>query len=145
MGQKLIPRVIIWDEVCTVPRPTLETFLGWLEGWGVQIICCPKSPEKCRTAGSASGVCQQTATMKRWRLIIEPKNPFSKPSKTIPLRSDKIQCQKIRKAFPGCLGWERFVEAWRLCDLILTSRVKIHDRAQMLLFERHGEYFPDTS
>ncbi|MEW8688764.1 MAG: AAA family ATPase [Candidatus Thiodiazotropha sp.] len=60
MGQKFIPRVIIWDEVCTVPRPTLETFLDWLEGRGVQIICCgyqeqpPQSPEKCRTTGSAS-------------------------------------------------------------------------------------------
>ena len=25
MGQKFIPRMIIWDEVCRVPRPTLET------------------------------------------------------------------------------------------------------------------------
>ncbi|MEW8689164.1 MAG: hypothetical protein AB2556_25360, partial [Candidatus Thiodiazotropha sp.] len=36
MGQKYIPRVIIWDEVCTVPRPILETFLDWLDGRGVQ-------------------------------------------------------------------------------------------------------------
>ena len=35
-GQKIIPRVIIWDEVCTVPRPTLETFLDCLEGRGLQ-------------------------------------------------------------------------------------------------------------
>ena len=40
MGQKFVPRVIIWDEVCTVPRLTLETFLDWLEGQGVQVICC---------------------------------------------------------------------------------------------------------
>ena len=38
--QKFIPRVIIWDVVFTVPRPTLETFLGWLEGRGVKVICC---------------------------------------------------------------------------------------------------------
>ena len=31
MGQKFVPRVIIWDEVCTVPRPILETFLAWLD------------------------------------------------------------------------------------------------------------------
>ena len=31
MGQKFIPRVIIWDEVCTVPWPILETFCDWLE------------------------------------------------------------------------------------------------------------------
>ena len=46
---------------------------------------------------------------------------------------------------PGCLGWERFVEAWKPCDLILTSRLKVRDRAQKLLFERHEEYFPETS
>ena len=40
MGQNFVPRVIIWEEVCTVPRPTLETFLDWLEGRGVQVICC---------------------------------------------------------------------------------------------------------
>lgn len=40
MGQKYIPRVIIWDEVCTVPRPALETFLDWLNQRGVQVICC---------------------------------------------------------------------------------------------------------
>ncbi|MEW8689068.1 MAG: AAA family ATPase, partial [Candidatus Thiodiazotropha sp.] len=40
MWQKYIPRVIIWDEVCTVPRPLLETFLHWLDGRGVQVICC---------------------------------------------------------------------------------------------------------
>ena len=37
------------------------------------------------------------------------------------------------------------MEAWKLCDLILTSRLKVRDRAQKLLFERHEKYFPDTS
>ena len=40
MGQKFIPCLIIWDEVCTVPHPALETFLDWLEGRGIQVICC---------------------------------------------------------------------------------------------------------
>lgn len=33
------PHVIDCDEVCTVPRPILETFLGWLDQRGVQVIC----------------------------------------------------------------------------------------------------------
>ena len=37
------------------------------------------------------------------------------------------------------------MEAWKPCDLILTSRLKARDRAQKLLFERHKKYFPDTS
>ncbi|MEW8688031.1 MAG: hypothetical protein AB2556_19645 [Candidatus Thiodiazotropha sp.] len=34
------------------------------------------------------------------------------------------------------------MEAWRPGDLILTSRQKVHDRAQQLLFERHWKAFP---
>ena len=37
------------------------------------------------------------------------------------------------------------MEAWKPCDVILTSRQKVRDRAQRLLFERHEKYFPDTS
>ncbi|MEW8688739.1 MAG: hypothetical protein AB2556_23225 [Candidatus Thiodiazotropha sp.] len=35
MRLKYILRMIIWDEVCTVPQPILETFLDWLDGRGV--------------------------------------------------------------------------------------------------------------
>ncbi|MEW8689184.1 MAG: hypothetical protein AB2556_25460 [Candidatus Thiodiazotropha sp.] len=37
------------------------------------------------------------------------------------------------------------MEAWKPGALILTSRQKVRDRAQQLLFERHEEYFPDTA
>ena len=81
MGQKFILRLIIWDEVCTMPRLTLETALGWLEGQASRSSAVatsgsrPQSPEKCHTAGSASGVYQQTATMKRSRFTTEPNTP----------------------------------------------------------------------
>ena len=47
------------------------------------------------------------------------------PKKRIRLQPDKVQCQKIRKVLPGCLVWERLLEAWKPCDLILTSRLKV--------------------
>ena len=50
--------------------------------------------------------------------------------KRIRLQPDKFQCQEIRKVLPGFFGRERFVEAWKPCDLILTSRLKDWDRAQ---------------
>ena len=50
----------------------------------------------------------------------------------------------MRKALPVCLGWERFLEAWKPCDLILTSKKKVRDWAQALLFKCHEEHFPDT-
>ncbi|MEW8689419.1 MAG: hypothetical protein AB2556_26645, partial [Candidatus Thiodiazotropha sp.] len=37
------------------------------------------------------------------------------------------------------------MEAWKPCDLILTSRLEVRDRAQKLLYKRHEEHFPDTS
>ena len=74
------------------------------------------------------------------------KDPLLKAlKKDIRLQPDQVQCRAMRKALPGCLGWERFVEAWKPCYLILTSRQKVRDRAQRLLFERYEKYFPDTS
>ena len=56
MGQ-FIPRVIIWDVVCTVPRPTLKTFLDCLEGRGVQVICCGDQGQPPPIAGEMPHDC----------------------------------------------------------------------------------------
>ena len=40
MGQKFIPRNIIWDEICTVPMPILEIFLEWLKVRDVHLVLC---------------------------------------------------------------------------------------------------------
>ena len=40
MGEKKFPRIIIWDEVCTVPRHILQMFLDYLLEQGCQVICC---------------------------------------------------------------------------------------------------------
>ena len=53
MGQKYISRVIILDEVCTVPRPVLETFLDWLDQRGVQVICCGDQGQPPPIAGES--------------------------------------------------------------------------------------------
>ena len=49
------------------------------------------------------------------------KDPLLKTlKKRIRLQPDKTQCREVRKALPGCLGWERFLEAWKPYDLIFT-------------------------
>ena len=50
----------------------------------------------------------------------------------------------MRQALPRCLGWDRFIEAWKPSDLILTSRQKVHDQVQALLFEKHKKDFQNT-
>ncbi|MEW8688981.1 MAG: hypothetical protein AB2556_24445 [Candidatus Thiodiazotropha sp.] len=48
----------------------------------------------------------------------------------IRLQPDRVQCQAMRKAQPACLGWDRFMEASKPGDLILTSKQKVCDRAR---------------
>ena len=53
MGQKFIPRVIIWDEVCTVHLSILKTSPTWLEQRGVQVICCGDQGQPPPIAGES--------------------------------------------------------------------------------------------
>ena len=135
-----------------MPRPTLETFLDWLEGRGVQVICYGDQGQPPPIAGEMSldwlsALAQQPANyFEEVEVDHRAKDRLLKAlKKRIRLQPDMVQCQEIRKVLPGCLGWERFIEAWKPCDLILTSRLNVRDRAQKLLFERHEEYFPETS
>ncbi|MEW8689376.1 MAG: AAA family ATPase, partial [Candidatus Thiodiazotropha sp.] len=116
MRQKYIPRVIIWDEVCTVPRPILGTWLQRRADYYEEVLADHRAKEPALKA------------LKR----------------EIRLQPDRVQCRAMRKVLPTCLGWDRFMEAWKPGDLILTSRQKVRDPAQQLLFERNVEYFPYT-
>ncbi len=40
MGEKYIPKYIIWDEICTVSLETLKTFLEWLLTKNTAVIMC---------------------------------------------------------------------------------------------------------
>ncbi|MEW8689050.1 MAG: AAA family ATPase [Candidatus Thiodiazotropha sp.] len=144
MGQKYIPRVIIWNEVCTVSQPILETFLDCLDGRGVQVVFCDDQGQPPPIAGE-----MQHDWLRRradyYEVLADhrAKEPALKALKReIRLQPDRVQCQAMRKALPACLGWDRFMEAWKPGNLILTSRQKVGDRAQQLLFERHQEAFP---
>ncbi|CAG8846723.1 3851_t:CDS:2, partial [Racocetra persica] len=38
--EKKFPQVVIWDEVCTVPKHILEMFINYLLKHKCQVICC---------------------------------------------------------------------------------------------------------
>ena len=40
MGEKFIPVVIIWDEMCTVSLDVLHMFLDWLLRVNTKLILC---------------------------------------------------------------------------------------------------------
>ncbi|KAJ7387316.1 hypothetical protein OS493_004300 [Desmophyllum pertusum] len=127
MGQKFVPRVIIWDEVCTVPVKILQVFLEWLKQRGVQVICCGDHGQPPPISGiSPHGWLRLKASYyEEVKEDYRAKDEDLKALKRcIRFQSDKVQCQLMRRALPVCQGWDRFVERWRPGDLILASRTK---------------------
>ena len=146
MGHKYIPRVIIWDEVCTVPRPILETFLDWLDSRGVQVICCGDQGQPEPIAGEAphEWLCEHVDYYEEITDDHRAKCPELRALKmVIRLQPDEIQCQEMRKVLTACRGWDDFVQAWHPRDLILVSRKIPRDRAQVLLFQHHKVAYPN--
>ena len=140
------------------PGQILETFLKWLEHKGVKsfvaVIKVSHRPSQERFLTTGCGKVQ--INTRRSKKTTEQKTSLKVFKKIIRLRSDKVQCQVMRKAIPCCLGRNRFVldEIWDLSqflrvslpilvtnwkpgDLSLTSRQNVRDLAQKLLSQRH--------
>ncbi|MEW8689172.1 MAG: AAA family ATPase [Candidatus Thiodiazotropha sp.] len=144
MGAKYIPRVIIWDKVCTVPRPILETFLDWLDDRGVQVVCCGDQGQQPPIAGEMPHDWLLRKGDYHEEVLVDHRSKelaLKALKRGIRLQPDRVKCQAMRKVLPTSLGRNRFMEAWKPGDLILTSRHKVRDRAQQLLFKRHREAF----
>ncbi|MEW8689001.1 MAG: hypothetical protein AB2556_24545, partial [Candidatus Thiodiazotropha sp.] len=122
----------------------LETFLYWLDSRGVQVVCCVDQGQPPPIAGQMPHDWLQPRADFYEEVLADhrAKEPALKALKReIRLQPDRVQCRAMRKALLACLGWDRFIEAWKPGDLILTSRQKVCDRAQRLLFERHEKHF----
>ena len=131
MGQKYILRVIIWDEVCTVPKPMLETFLDWLDQRGVQVIYCGDQGQPPPIAGESQHDWLRERVDYYEEMTVDYRSKcddLRALQKAIRLQPDKVQCREMRKALPQCLGWDRFVNEWQPHDIILVSSKAPCDR-----------------
>ena len=145
MGQKFVPRVIIWDEVCTVPRNILETFLDWLDLRSVQVICCGDQGQTPPIAGEAPHDWLKERCDYYEEITADHRSRCDKLKalkRAIRLQPDRAQCKEMRKALPACWGWNDFIEEWHPHDLILVPRKAPRDRTQVLLFEHQKNAFP---
>ena len=146
MGQKFIPRVIIWDEICTVPRLIIETFLEWLDSRGVQVVCCGDQGQPPPIAGESPHNWLRENANYYEEITVDHRakdEDLKSLKRSIRLQDDRVQCQEMRKALPRCLGWTDFIERWTPTDLTLVTRTAVRDRAQELLFARHRENFSE--
>ncbi|MEW8688969.1 MAG: hypothetical protein AB2556_24385 [Candidatus Thiodiazotropha sp.] len=108
--------MIILDEVCTVPRPILETFIDWLDSTGVQVVCCGDQGQPPPIAGEMphDWLLRRADYYEEDLAEHRAKEPALKALKRdIRLQPDRVQCRAMRKALPACLGWDRFMEAWK--------------------------------
>lgn len=106
MGQKKVPKVIIWDEICTVPRPILQIFLEWLDQKKVQVVCCGDQGQPPPTTGESSHdwLCGHATYYKEVLQDYRAKDEaLESLKKAMRLKSDKVQCLEMRKALPSCL------------------------------------------
>ena len=101
MGQKYFPRVIILDDVCTVPRPTLETFLDWLGQKGLQVVCCGDQGQPPPIADDTPHDWFRQHVDYYEEVEVEALKTLKK---VILLKLDKVQYQEMRKALPSSLG-----------------------------------------
>ena len=145
MGQKFVPRVVVWDEVCTVSRPILETFLEWLDSRGVQVICCGDQGQPPPITGEAPHDWLRKTAGYYEEITVDHRakeEDLRALKRAMRLQPDRVQCREMRRAIPKCDGWDDFLAAWTPSDLILITRKVPRDRAQELLFERHRQAFP---
>ncbi|MEW8689012.1 MAG: hypothetical protein AB2556_24600 [Candidatus Thiodiazotropha sp.] len=111
-------------------RPILETFPDWLDSKGVQVVCCGDQGQPPPIAGEMPHDWMQRRADYYEEVLADhrAKEPAMKALKRdIRLQPDRVQCRAMRKALPTYLGWDRFMEAWKPGDLILTSRQKVRD------------------
>ena len=104
LRQKYVPRVIISDEICTVPRPILDTFLGWLDQRGVQLICCCDQGQPPSIAGEMprDWLSQHVDYFEEIGVDHRAKAEALRDlKKVIRLQPDRVQCQEMRKAALG--------------------------------------------
>jgi hypothetical protein len=144
MGEKFIPAVVIWDEICTVSLEVLQLFLYWLLRASGTVIMCgdhgqpPPFVGKCPHDWLKGFVDYYEEIDTDHRALDEPLREFKK---LIRLQPDKIQCEIAREIIPETT-MNDFWEAWRPNDLIIASRKIVRDTLQKKLFQLHKEKFP---
>ena len=106
-------RPIAWPKRCgpgasrllPLERPErLETFLDWLEGRGVQVICCGDQGQPPPIAGEIphDWLREHVNYYKEVEVDHRAKDPLIKALKRdIRLQPDRVQCRAMRKALPG--------------------------------------------
>ncbi|KAL3877909.1 hypothetical protein ACJMK2_035551 [Sinanodonta woodiana] len=144
MGDKFIPEIVIWDEICTVSEETLKLFLDWLSKKNTKIILCGDPGQPPPFSGNSphewlkSYVDYHEEVTTDYRSLDEQLRELKSK---IRLQSNKTQCEILRTSIAET-PLDEFWKSWNPSDVIIASRKIVRDELQNKLFKLHEKKFP---
>jgi hypothetical protein len=129
MGEKYIPKYIIWDEIDTVSLEILKPFLDWLLLKNTAVNMCCDHGQPPPFVGQSphewlkNNVDYYEEINDDHRAIDEPLKELKRLIRLLP---DKIQCEIMRKLITETT-MNDFLNSWRPADLIVASRKIVRD------------------
>ncbi|RHZ67022.1 hypothetical protein Glove_303g126 [Diversispora epigaea] len=124
MGEKKFPRVVIWDEVCTVPKHILEMFINYLLEHKCQVICCGDDAQPPSFFGEMPHDWLKKNANYYEEVEIDYRGKCFKLrelKKTMRRKNNRVQSDLFRGTLPVIEKWEYLKAEWKPSDRILSA------------------------
>jgi ATP-dependent exoDNAse (exonuclease V) alpha subunit len=145
MGDKYIPKIIVWDEICTVSLDNLRLFFDWLVTKNTAVVMCGDHGQPPPFVGPSPhewlkrSVDYYEEITDDHRALDSTLREFKN---LIRLQPNKIQCEVMRNIISET-SLNDFWDTWRPNDLIVASRKIVRDTLQQKLYILHKEKFAE--
>ena len=146
MGEKKFPRVIIWDEVCTVPKHILEMFINYLLEHKCQVICCGDDAQPPPFFGEMPHDWLKKNTNYYEEVITDYRAKCPKLhelKKGMRRKNNRVQSELFRGTIPVIEKWNYFEAEWTPSDRILSAHRFSRRLASQIYLKLHYIKYPN--
>jgi hypothetical protein len=147
MGKKYIPKVVIWDEICTVGESKLKPFVEFLLKHNTQLVCCGDQGQPGPIEGDLPHDWLKSNADYYEEVTVDyrAKCPILRELKLkIRNQPNEVQHKIMCEYLPDLLGFEKFLAKWQPTDLILSSRNIVKEELTKILLSHHSKHFPNA-
>ncbi len=140
MGEKKFSRVVIWDEVCTVPRHILEKFINYLLEQKCQVICCEDDAQPSPFFGEMPHDWLKERADYYEEVLTDYRAKCSRLQelkKKMRRQNNRVQSDLFREALPVSEKWEYLEAEWKPSDRILSAHLLSRRIASQKCLELH--------
>ncbi|RHZ44471.1 hypothetical protein Glove_724g33 [Diversispora epigaea] len=146
MREKKFPRVIIWDEVCTVPKHILEIFINYLLEHKCQVICCGDDAQPPPFFGEMPHNWLKKNANYYEEVITDYRAKCPKLhelKKRMRRKNNRVQSELFRGAIPVIEKWNYFEAEWTPSDRILSAHRLSRKLASQICLKLHYIKYPN--